>query len=107
MLLLRKEKLPEGGDWRYEIKLDGYRALAIKSGGRVQLRSRKNNDFALRYPAITKALQSMPDETVIDGEIVAMDYEGKPSSTCSRITVHLKQPSYTMRSTYWCSPAAT
>ena len=33
MLLLRTERLPEGDDWLYELKLDGYRALAIKSGG--------------------------------------------------------------------------
>lgn len=40
MLLLRKVKLPEGREWLYEIKLDGYRALAIKSGRKLQLRSR-------------------------------------------------------------------
>ena len=40
MLHLRTEKLPQGADWSYEIKLDGYRALAIKNGGKVQLRSR-------------------------------------------------------------------
>jgi hypothetical protein len=45
MLLLRMEKLPEGADWLYEIKLDGYRILAIKNGGEVRLRSRNNNDF--------------------------------------------------------------
>jgi ATP-dependent DNA ligase len=35
MLLLRAERLPDGPDWLYELKLDDYRALAIKSGGKV------------------------------------------------------------------------
>ena len=79
MLLLRTEKLPEGPDWAYEIKLDGYRALAFKAGGKLELRSRNDNDFALRYPSIAKALASLPDDTAVDGEIVALDAEGKPS----------------------------
>jgi bifunctional non-homologous end joining protein LigD len=68
MLLLRTEKLPEGPEWLIELKLDGYRAIAIKSGGKVQLRSRNDNDFNSRYPGLVKALASMPDETVVDGE---------------------------------------
>ncbi len=79
MLLLRTEKLPEGAEWLVELKLDGYRALAIKSGGKVRLRSRNDNDFNARYPGIVKALAPMPDETVIDGEVVALDPDGKPS----------------------------
>jgi ATP-dependent DNA ligase len=79
MLLLRTEKLPEGQDWLHELKFDGYRAMAIKSSGKVHLRSRNDNDFSLRYPGIAKALASMPDETVIDGEVVPLDENGRPS----------------------------
>jgi bifunctional non-homologous end joining protein LigD len=67
MLLLRTDALPEGSEWQYELKLDGYRALAFKTDGKVQLRSRNNNDFSLRYPSIVRALASVPNETVIDG----------------------------------------
>jgi bifunctional non-homologous end joining protein LigD len=73
MLLLRTEKLPEGPDWLYELKFDGYRALAVKTSRNVQLRSRNDKDFTTRYPAIVKALAAMPDETVIDGEVIALD----------------------------------
>ena len=79
MLLLRTEKLPEGTDWLTELKLDGYRALAIKTSGKLQLRSRNDNDFNGRYPSIVKALAAMPDDTVIDGEVIALDAEGRPS----------------------------
>ena len=78
MLLQRTERLPEGPDWLYELKLDGYRAIAFKAGG-VHLRSRNNNDFALRHPDVAEALRALPADTVIDGEIVALDGSGKPS----------------------------
>ena len=79
MLLMRADNLPEGDAWQYELKFDGYRALAIKTGGKIQLRSRNDNDFSLRYPAITKGLSSLPNKTVVDGEVVAFDESGKSS----------------------------
>src|SRR5262249_13820488 len=71
--------LPQGADWLYELKLDGFRAIAIKSGGKVQLRSRNNNDFTTRYREISTAPPAMPGETRIDGEVVALDDSRRPS----------------------------
>jgi ATP-dependent DNA ligase len=79
MLLLRANELPDGPEWLRELKFDGYRAVAFKTRGKVHLRSRNDNDFNVRYPAIVKALSAVPDETVIDGEIVALDPSGRPS----------------------------
>ncbi len=79
MLLLKTESLPSGDQWLYELKLDGYRAIAFKRDGTAHLRSRNNNDFSVRYPAVFKALAKLPDETVIDGEILAFDEDGRPS----------------------------
>jgi ATP-dependent DNA ligase len=79
MLLERTEKLPQGGAWQYELKLDGFRAVAFKTDGRIHLRSRNDKDFNARYRAIVQAFAGIPDETVIDGEIVALDSAGRPS----------------------------
>ena len=74
------KKLPEGDDWLYELKFDGYRALIIKDKERVELRSRKNNDLTPTYRAIAAAaLRVKADQAVIDGEIVALDTQGSSS----------------------------
>ncbi len=80
MLLLPTDALPnDAARWLYELKFDGYRAIAFKTGGKVFLRSRNNKDFTVRYPAIVRGLATLPDETVIDGELVAFDEDGRPS----------------------------
>jgi DNA ligase D-like protein (predicted ligase) len=79
MLPLRTDSLPSGEQWLYELKLDGYRAIAFNRNGAVHLRSRNDNDFSIRYPGVVKALKKLPENTVIDGEVVAFDEEGRPS----------------------------
>jgi bifunctional non-homologous end joining protein LigD len=79
MLLLKTDAPSDSALWQYQLKLDGYRAIAFKTGGNLHLRSRNNKDFALRYPAVVAGLAKLPDEAVIDGDVVAFDEDGKPS----------------------------
>jgi ATP-dependent DNA ligase len=50
MLLLRTDASSKDANLQYEVKLDGYRAIALRSGGKAHLRSRNNEDFNQRYP---------------------------------------------------------
>jgi bifunctional non-homologous end joining protein LigD len=71
--------IPEGNVWTYELKLDGYRLIAVKSGGKVTLYSRRGTDLSKRFEYVAAGLATLPDETVIDGELVALDEQGKPN----------------------------
>jgi bifunctional non-homologous end joining protein LigD len=99
MLLLPSSELPNGAAWLYELKLDGYRAVAFKSGGEVHLRSGNDSDFNRKYPAIRKALAAIPDETVIDGEIVALDESAGRHSISFRTTALRRRQSFITSST--------
>ena len=79
MECLPGEHIPEGDLWTYELKLDGYRIEAVKTGGKVTLYSRRGTDLSNRFEYVASALASLPDETVIDGELVALDEQGKPN----------------------------
>ena len=70
-------RVPEGAQWTYEIKLDGYRLEAIKSKGKVTVYSRRRNVLNAKFGYIAEALEELPDESVLDGELVAMDEEGR------------------------------
>jgi bifunctional non-homologous end joining protein LigD len=70
-------KLPEGLEWTYEIKLDGYRLEAVKNPGKITLYSRRRNVYNDKFGYVAEALEDLPDSTVLDGEIVAMDSAGR------------------------------
>jgi DNA ligase D-like protein (predicted ligase) len=61
-----------------EIKLDGYRAIAVKSAGKLNLFSRRRNSFNKQYSLVFEALADLPDNTVVDGEVVALNEAGHP-----------------------------
>ena len=69
------ESLLSGEDWQYEIKFDGYRAIAIKQRGEAQLPQGKSFNFA--YPEVVEALRELRVESfILDGELIALGENG-------------------------------
>ncbi len=74
------EKPPANVRWIYELKFDGIRLIAVKDDGKVSLLSRNQNDLSSRFPEIVQAVENLPArECVLDGEVVAVDDEGRSS----------------------------
>jgi bifunctional non-homologous end joining protein LigD len=74
------EKPPATGDWIYELKFDGIRLIAVRADKKVSLLSRNQNDLSARFPEIVEAIKNLAArECVIDGEVVALDEEGRSS----------------------------
>jgi ATP dependent DNA ligase domain len=79
MYALAVQKLPDGNEWLYEVKFDGYRFLAGTDGKGVSVWSRRGNLFTTQFPHIAQACERLPADTLLDGEIVALDESGRVS----------------------------
>ncbi len=79
MECLSVSRLPEGATWLWEIKFDGYRALAVKSRTGLTLFSRRRKSLNRQFPYVVEALADLPAGTVVDGEVVAIDESGRPN----------------------------
>ncbi len=80
MLAVSTTKAFDNPDWVFEIKWDGYRAVAFIDDGRVRLMSRTQNDLTARFPELGRLAKFVKAErAILDGEIVALDDEGCPS----------------------------
>jgi bifunctional non-homologous end joining protein LigD len=76
-----EKNMPGSDDWEFEIKWDGYRILSRVAGGEAELRTRKDQDYTERFANVAKELAKSlktPD-CLVDGEVCALDEEGRPS----------------------------
>ena len=72
-------QIPDGEEWVYEVKFDGYRSQAARTKRGVTIWSRRGNDFTAQFPGIAQACERLPLDTLVDGEIVAIDENGRIS----------------------------
>jgi bifunctional non-homologous end joining protein LigD len=91
MLAESAESRASDPKWRYEPKLDGYRVIAYVEGDKVRLRSRRGLDLTAFFPELTSELANQAiEQMVLDGEIVALDAQGRPSFNALQNRAQLK-----------------
>jgi len=97
-MLAKAGPLPRAGDWAFEIKWDGVRALVSSEPGRIRIESRNGRDITASYPelrALNRALSH--HRAILDGEIVAFDEDGRPSFGRLQQRMHLTNESQVRR----------
>lgn len=90
--------LPEGPGWAHEVKWDGMRALAFVEGGTLTLRSVNERDVTAGWPELTALPAALPcAQALLDGELVALDEQGRPSFTRLQQRMHVQDPAEAAR----------
>src|SRR4051812_28284274 len=101
MLAVLREELPRNDDaYAYEFKWDGVRAIVYVDGGRPRVLSRNDRDVTGSYPELRAMAESLGStQVVLDGEIVAMDSDGRPSFAALQSRMHVTNPAQVRRLT--------
>ncbi|MET0273563.1 MAG: ATP-dependent DNA ligase, partial [Phenylobacterium sp.] len=82
------EAIPDEPGWRFEPKWDGFRCLAFKAGGEVELKAKSGKPLARYFPDMVEALKALPaDRFVLDGELV-ITVDGEPSFDALQMRLH-------------------
>jgi bifunctional non-homologous end joining protein LigD len=92
MLATPSDTLPTTGEWAYEMKWDGVRAIAVVDGSNLRLASRNGNDVTIAYPELQPLAEQLSLAAVLDGEIVAVDEDGRASFQRLQARMHLRDP---------------
>ena len=87
--------------WLFELKYDGYRMIAGRTGGEAVLKSRSGQDFTVTFPDVARAVRGLPYESlVLDGEVVVHGADGKPSFSRLQRRGRLTGPLDALRASY-------
>lgn len=84
--------LGEDDDWAFEMKWDGIRAIATIRNGELTLTSRNGNNLTAAYPELADLIQAVKGDAVLDGEIVALDKDGRPDFGRLQQRMNLTKP---------------
>ncbi len=86
--------LPAGEKWTFEVKLDGYRSIVVRRAREVTLFSRHKKELIRRFPSVVEAIASLDGDFVLDGELVALDSQGRPSFQLLQDNISQSLPIY-------------
>src|ERR1700719_2557375 len=85
----------EDAEFAFEIKWDGVRALAYSRPGNLRLESRNRNDITAQYPELARLNRALGSHSaILDGEIVSLDADGRPSFQALQRRMHLGSPAH-------------
>lgn len=96
MLATHGTHVPPGDDWRHEVKWDGVRALTRIAGGTVAMTSRNANRITAAWPDLSTP-PDVGDDTIVDGEIIALNERGVPDFRVLAERLHVRNPTTVAR----------